>query len=454
MKFGTFLTELCIHTITISFILIGVFIFIKLFKEMGFTNLNMLTIVKKKFLYIISPIKVKLISFKKNRLNISKNNDLKVFFSIVMITLVARLVVFFFAFLWQYFNKGTSDGFFVDFKGLWLKWDSTPYIFLAENGYVVEGEPRLYIVFYPLYPLLIRALNFITKNSMLSGVIISNVCNCFASYYLYKLVNIDFDDKTSFATVKYMLIFPFSFFLGIVYTESLFIMLSIMCFYYLRKNNWKLAGIFGFLSAVTKNQGVILFAPAVIEIIISLNIPSIHYALQNKKKFFIEFLKKFVCIIPIPLGFGTYLTLNKVITGNWFKFLEYQSSNWNHNFNLIHNTLEYHFSYMLNPSYSGLYRISIWIPQFVLFLLVILLIIYGLKRIRGSYLLYMFLYTFVIYSTTWLISGGRYILCLFPIYILISLMSQRNRYIDFIFTFTSLVFLGYYTLNFLQGGVL
>jgi hypothetical protein len=70
MKFGTFLTELCIHTITISFILIGVFIFIKLFKEMGFTNLNMLTIVKKKFLYIISPIKVKLISFKKNRLNI------------------------------------------------------------------------------------------------------------------------------------------------------------------------------------------------------------------------------------------------------------------------------------------------------------------------------------------------------------------------------------------------
>jgi hypothetical protein len=454
MEINSAFARLYTYAITISLILIGVCIIIKVFEEIGLINLNVLTTINKKFLSIVSPVKQKLNFFKKIKLNNSTKKNLKLFFSISMITLLSRVIIFLLVFIWNYFNQGNPQGFFESFEKLWVKWDSPHYILLAENWYASEGDASRYIVFYPLYPLLMSIFNFFTKNSVISGVIISNICTCFASYYLYKLVDMEFDDKTAFKAVKYMLIFPFSFFFGIVYTESLFIMLSIMCFYYLRKNNWILAGFLGFLSAITKNQGVLLFAAAFVEVLISLNIPNIQYALQNKKRLCINFLKKFVCIIPIPLGFGAYLALNKVVTGSWFKFLEHQSFYWHHNFSLIPNTLKIHFRYIANPSYTGLHRISIWLPQLALLLLAVLLMIYAFKKVRVSYILYMLLYTITIYSTTWLISGGRYMLCLFPIHILFAIMSRKNRYVDFLLTFTSLVFLGLYTFTFYQNGVL
>lgn len=454
MNAGSFFADIYIYTITISLVLIGVFVVIKILKEAGLINLNALTEVNKKFLSNISSFGEKFNFLKKIPTNKLAKKNIKLFFSIAAITLFSRLIIFMFAFLWNYFNEGDMQGFFKSFEKLWVRWDSPHYIYLAENWYVNEGTAKIFIAFYPLYPFLMKILNFFTQNSILSGIIISNVCNCFASYYLYKLVSIDFDDKTAFAAVKYMLIFPFSFFFGIVYTESLFMMLSIMCFYYLRKNNWLLAGFFGFLSAVTKNQGIILFAPAVVEVLMSLKIQNIRYALENKKRLFIEFLKKITYIIPIPLGFGAYLTLNKLVTGSWFKFLEHQSSYWHHNFNLIHDTLKYHFDYMTRESYSGLTKVSIWFPQLALIFIVVLLMIYAFRKVRGSYILYMLLYTVMIYSTTWLISGGRYLLCLFPVHILIAIMSRKSKYMDFALTFTSLVFLGYYTISFLQGGVL
>ena len=39
---------------------------------------------------------------------------------------------------------------------LWNRWDATHYLSLAEHGYTVTGEGRFSIVFYPLYPWLVR----------------------------------------------------------------------------------------------------------------------------------------------------------------------------------------------------------------------------------------------------------------------------------------------------------
>lgn len=448
-----FFSKIYIYIITTSLILIAICLTLKILKEIGIVKLNLLTTLRGKYLSFTSHIKKKFSSLNILKLNDSIRKKLNLFFYFFIIISAMRIFVFLFAFLWSYYNNNNPQNFFQVFKKLWVQWDSSNYLFLSENWYVNEGDYRFYIAFYPLYPFLMKILNLITKNSLLSGVIISNVCILFASYYLYKLVKIDFDEKVSLSAVKYMLIFPFAFYFGIVFTESLFIMLSIIFFYHLRKKNWVLAGFFGFLSSITKNQGILLLAPAIIEIIISLNISDFRYILLHKKALLASFLKKFVWMLFIPTGFGTYLLLNKTITGSWFKFLEYQSNHWHHKFNFLPKTLEYHFYYLTKPD-SHMHTISIWGPQLVLIALVIFLMIYGLKKLRGSYLIYTFLYTVVIYSTTWLISGSRYIACLFPVYILIALISQKNKYIDFLLTFVSIIFLGYYTLAFIQGAVI
>src|SRR6476661_10595779 len=40
---------------------------------------------------------------------------------------------------------------------LWNRWDATHYLNLAKDGYVAKGPGRFSIVFYPLFPWLIRA---------------------------------------------------------------------------------------------------------------------------------------------------------------------------------------------------------------------------------------------------------------------------------------------------------
>lgn len=60
-------------------------------------------------------------------------------------------------------------------------WDSPHYIDIAKNGYVNEGEQRLLIVFFPLYPLLIRLTTFSFDYINLSALIVSNVSSIFAA---------------------------------------------------------------------------------------------------------------------------------------------------------------------------------------------------------------------------------------------------------------------------------
>ena len=40
---------------------------------------------------------------------------------------------------------------------IWNRWDATHYLRLAEHGYTAAGDSRLSLVFFPLYPWLVRA---------------------------------------------------------------------------------------------------------------------------------------------------------------------------------------------------------------------------------------------------------------------------------------------------------
>jgi Gpi18-like mannosyltransferase len=52
--------------------------------------------------------------------------------------------------------------------------------------------------------------------------------------------------------IIFLLIFPTAFFLNAVYTESLFLFLSLATFYYALKKNFFSAGIFGFFASLTR----------------------------------------------------------------------------------------------------------------------------------------------------------------------------------------------------------
>lgn len=143
--------------------------------------------------------------------------------------------------------------------------DGVHYLRIAQNGYTAQFTQA----FFPLFPLLINFFNilprsgidqsmFVDPSFFTTGLILSNVFFIAALYYFYKLVEIDFDKKIAWLSVVLLLVFPTSFFFGSIYTESLFLLLTVLSIYLIRKNNFLLAAILIALASATRVIGVFL----------------------------------------------------------------------------------------------------------------------------------------------------------------------------------------------------
>ena len=75
----------------------------------------------------------------------------------------------------------------------------------------------------------------------------------------------DFAEEIASRATIYLLIFPTTFFFSAVYSESLFLALTVGAFYYARTSQWLLACIFAALGTVTRSQGILLALPLLIE---------------------------------------------------------------------------------------------------------------------------------------------------------------------------------------------
>ena len=142
---------------------------------------------------------------------------------------------------------------------LWGNFDGAHYIKLAQFGY----KEAFTQAFFPLYPNLIRLLNYITHNGLISGLIISHLAAIGFVYYFYKLGRLDFPKKYINWALVFLLLFPTSFFLFSVYTESLFLFLVALSFYLARKKNFLLAALIAGLASATRLVGIFLL-PAIL----------------------------------------------------------------------------------------------------------------------------------------------------------------------------------------------
>ncbi|HPU42521.1 MAG TPA: glycosyltransferase family 39 protein [Acetivibrio clariflavus] len=382
--------------------------------------------------------------------DMDKKSNAKIFLTIFGVAIASRLIIYFIGYLYSIQALNLKAGFFEGFNSMWNKWDTVHYLNLAQNGYAASGENAKLIVFYPLYSLLVGIVARIIGNYLLAGVIVSDLSLGIGCFYLYKLARVDFDEETAVRSVKYMLIYPFSFFFGIVYTESLFVALSLMSLYYMRRNKWLAAGICGFLAALTKNQGIILIVPVFIEYVLSTQL-FMEIRKKNYKNIMKSFLTKGIYMFMIPLGTFVYLLINKILFGSWNAFIVYQKKDFNNSFGNVFDNLRKFARLAVSPESN--FRLTYWIPCILSFLLVVFLIFYSIGRLRLSYSAYMLVFLLVSYSPSWLLSGSRYIMSLVPIYIGLSVLSKRKE-VDIVLTFTSTMLLGFFTFAFLMGRVL
>ncbi|HCR71714.1 MAG TPA: hypothetical protein DIW23_09735 [Anaerolineae bacterium] len=145
---------------------------------------------------------------------------------------------------------------------IWQRWDVLHYQAIAERGYLAF-DTALFTP--PLYPFLMKIFGvFFDNNTLLSGLFISGLCFIASVISIEKLAQYEFGDEAfSQRTMIYLLLFPTSFFLFAPYTESLFLLGSILCLLALRKKNWGMAGLWGMLAAASRLTGALIFFPVV-----------------------------------------------------------------------------------------------------------------------------------------------------------------------------------------------
>jgi hypothetical protein len=141
------------------------------------------------------------------------------------------------------------------------RWDSVWYLAIAHGGY---GHDPARTAFFPLYPLSVRAVGAMVGSDLVAGVLISLVAFGVALALLYRLVALELDDEVARLTVLLVAFCPMAYFFSAVYSESMFLALSLGCILQARQGRWALAGILGGLAAASRNSGIVLVVPLIL----------------------------------------------------------------------------------------------------------------------------------------------------------------------------------------------
>ncbi len=144
------------------------------------------------------------------------------------------------------------------------RWDSAWYLVIARYGY----RPDLghftasRTAFFPLYPLGVRAVSWLGSPPIVAGVLISLGALALALYGIHRLAALEFGSLEAARLAVLATAFaPMAFFLSAVYSESLYLALSVGVFWSAREGRWALAGVLGGLAAATRSTGLLLLLP-------------------------------------------------------------------------------------------------------------------------------------------------------------------------------------------------
>ncbi len=162
----------------------------------------------------------------------------------------------------QYQDQGFSvfprqDHLFWD---AFARYDAGWYHGIASQGYDYRGVGRNNLAFFPAYPLLMRAGGWLLggrqQDYYFAGIVISWVAFAGALTLFYRLALLDLPRAAAIRAVIYAAIFPFAFFFGMVYSESLYLLALVTAVLALRSRRWLLAAGAGALVTATRVTGI------------------------------------------------------------------------------------------------------------------------------------------------------------------------------------------------------
>lgn len=340
---------------------------------------------------------------------------------IFIIWLISVLIVAFLGFS----TLPHSGKFSNDFWQSLSNWDGGHYLGIAEKGY----SEKFQYAFFPLYPLVIKAFYQVTHNYLLAAVLISAMATFLGLQLLYKLIAMDFNKKIAQNSVLAFLFFPASFFLLTAYSEGLFFFLTVAAFYFLRQNKLFWATLAAALVSATRLIGLAVVAGLLVEVGIRQGF--------NRKNWYLIFA---------PLGFFIYCIFLYTQTGDPFYFITAEN-HWQRT--LVVPGIGF-WEALKGVASNGFINSA---PNVVFDLaFAIFGVGFAVRSFRflpASFAVYSLVSVGIPLFTPTLSSMPRFLLPVFPIFVLMTLI--KNQYINLALQMISLLLLGVFTVLFING---
>lgn len=299
--------------------------------------------------------------------------------------------------------------------------DGVHYLNIAKSGYFAQYTQS----FFPAYPLLIKVFSF-GSNYFASGLILSNILFLGSLFLFSKLIKFDFSDHNVTKSTLLFLFFPTSFYFASIYSESLFLFLSLLTFYLARKNKFVLAGITAGIASATRIVGIFLLPAIAYEIYLFIRL--------NKNVYLLGKLKILLAVLLSVsglAGYMIYLGINFKDPIYFMHAVPYFSTGRSDSIVFLPQVLFRYFKILTSVNFfsmpffiSTLELLSTVIPLF--------LIIFFYRSIRKSYLIFMIGCLILPTLTGTLTSMPRYSLMSF--FLIPYLVSRYEKYIFFIST--------------------
>ena len=332
----------------------------------------------------------------------------------------------------------------------WGNFDGVHYITIAEHGYVGTG---LIQAFFPLLPYVLLHIPYVLVGSfpiLLVGLVLTNFFGVLFLFSWFALLKLEFGEKTAKWGSAILFLFPTAFFFGALYTESLFLFLTVIAFLCARKKYWFHAAFFAGFAMTTRVVGVLLLPALMLELFLQYREQFPKYSLRN---FFITQKKQLGFLLFSPLGLVIFM---------WFLFQEFHDPLY-----FLHVQSEFGAGrtegITLYPQvvWRALkilftarpmdFRYLIYIQEAVSGILGLIGIFLSLKYIRPSYVLFSLMAFLVPTFTGTFSSMSRYLLVSFSLWMLLGVVFAKYEKIGWMWLLGSTIVLIFNTILYIQG---
>jgi hypothetical protein len=291
---------------------------------------------------------------------------------------------------------------------MWSHFDGRWYLTIARDGYSFTPGQMSGVAFAPLYPMLMRLGGRLAGGSddayLIAGLVISNLSLIIALAYIMALLLMEgYDRATASRACWYILIFPTSFFLSAVYPMSLFMALAAAAFYHARKAQWNIVGPLLTLAALSRPDGVLLAVGMAAE-----------YFQQNK----FRIRPAILTLLCGPLGLLAWMAFQWRQFGSPLTFVAAQKA-WN-------------YCTLATVLHSGRAPLQLG-PTALLAVMTIL----AIRQLRPSYWLFTIAMFSVMLTADRYWSITRFILVLFPAFMMLAIVTRRRRMLHIVYTLIS-----------------